>query len=75
MSDNPAGGQRDINTSGGAYHEGPLNVAGGHVAGDKNVLLSPTGIAALHQLSAMLPDFTGRAAELVELRAAIQAQW
>ncbi|MEP7359730.1 MAG: tetratricopeptide repeat protein, partial [Anaerolineales bacterium] len=67
-------GPRDIHTGGGAYYAGPLHIAGDFVAGDKIVMAPAVGVAALHQLPAAPADFTGRAAELAELRAATQNQ-
>jgi tetratricopeptide (TPR) repeat protein len=67
-SDSAAG--RQISTGGGSYIEGDPKIAGDFVAGDKVVAAPPTGAAALHQLPSPPADFTGRAAELADLRAA-----
>jgi len=68
------GGKREIDTGGGPYIEGDVNVHGGDfVAGDKDVQqASPVGVLAPHQLPTPPGDFTGRAAEWDTLRAAVR---
>ena len=73
MADSISGDQRDIHTGAGAYFEGPVTVKGGDlVAGNKIIQAPPTGVAARHQLPAPPRDFTGRDAELAELRTAAE---
>ncbi len=66
------GGNRETNTGGGANFESPVSVAqGDFVARDKIIQqAAPTGVDARHQLPSPPADFTGREAELSELRAA-----
>ena len=44
------------------------------IAGNQIIESAPAGILALHQLASPPPDFTGRTAELAELRQAIHEQ-
>ncbi len=74
MSEIFTGGKRDIHTGGGAYFESPVTIQGGNlVMGNQITQAPPTGVDARHQLPAPPRDFTGREAELAELRAAAEA--
>jgi tetratricopeptide (TPR) repeat protein len=75
MADIVSGGNREIKTGGGAYFEAPVTIEHGDlVLGDKIIQAPPTGVAARFQLPSAPPDFTGREAELSDLRAAIAAR-
>jgi hypothetical protein len=72
---NKAGGKRNIDTGGGTYVEGSVNVTGDYVAAKIVNQAAPLiGVAALHQLPAPPSDFVGRKSELRELSRAVRSR-